>query len=342
MPFAPEFEDIYVMFIASTLEEAGYKVLRADDIKSQQNILKDIISAIRNCDLLVADLTGANPNVYYELGLAHAFRKPVILITQELGDLPFDLRSYRVVTYDTNFARMHKAKQELLTLARNSAQGQVPFGSPVTDFLDKTEKVSYGENVEESSESDLGFLDHIVNMESGLQEINKALRAITSDMQQVNKDLTETSDKIRIATKQRTSGATIYVRKLVGELGNQLLGFAERLEQQNDTYRQQLHETRTSLEFIGKMQTSNVQTESEESDKFFQVLKQSEEAAQKARDSFLNLIGVMENLPSIEQNFNRAKQSTIGALERLVDNIDQTIAMISRARAIRRKPSITQ
>ena len=91
MPFAPEFDDIYRLFLHPTLTECGFDVKRADDITSQQNILRDVINGIVDRDLIIADLTGANPNVFYELGVAHALGKPVILITQNIDKLPFDL-----------------------------------------------------------------------------------------------------------------------------------------------------------------------------------------------------------------------------------------------------------
>jgi nucleoside 2-deoxyribosyltransferase len=62
-------------------------------------IIKDILQAIRKADYIIADLSQPNPNVYYEMGFAHALRKPVILITRNLESLPFDLRHQRVIIY---------------------------------------------------------------------------------------------------------------------------------------------------------------------------------------------------------------------------------------------------
>ena len=61
--------------------------------------------------------------------------KPVILLTQAIEDLPFDLRSYRVVSYDTHFAAIKSARSELISLAKGAVDGSVPFGNPVTDFI---------------------------------------------------------------------------------------------------------------------------------------------------------------------------------------------------------------
>ena len=121
MPFSQEFDDVYNDFIKPTLEAVGFEVSRADEIKGQNNILRDIIQGIANSDLIVADLTGENANVFYELCIAHHLRKPDIRITQCIDDYPFDLRMYRVLEYDTRFSKIGKAKESLLKL--------------VTDFL---------------------------------------------------------------------------------------------------------------------------------------------------------------------------------------------------------------
>ena len=135
MPFEKRFDAVYLDFIKNVLEEEGFEVRRADDIHSQQNILKDIIQSIRGANLIVADLTSSNPNVYYELGIAHALGRPVIHMVQSpIEDVPFDLRSYRLIAYSTHFTEIEKAKDELAKYARKFREGKLPFGNPVTDF----------------------------------------------------------------------------------------------------------------------------------------------------------------------------------------------------------------
>lgn len=161
MPFAPDFDEIYNLFIATTLTDAGFEVFRADTILSQRNILEDVVSSIIESDLIVADLTGSNANVYYELGLAHALGKRVLLLTQSIEELPFDLRSYRVISYDTHFASIQKAKDELTALAIGARDGSIPFGSPIKDFALPVlrELTSYQKIVSDvtNEHSDLGF-----------------------------------------------------------------------------------------------------------------------------------------------------------------------------------------
>ncbi|MEM7085398.1 MAG: hypothetical protein AAF489_04405 [Bacteroidota bacterium] len=101
MPFGGYFDQYYSEIYVKAIEEAGFESRRGDDLYRPGSIVKDIWSLTKDADVILADLTSKNPNVMYELGLAHAITKPVVLISDTLDDVPFDLRSLRVVTYDT-------------------------------------------------------------------------------------------------------------------------------------------------------------------------------------------------------------------------------------------------
>lgn len=93
MPFSVEFQPVFEELIRPALKEAGFEVSRADSVLDQQNILNDIVGGIHSADLVVADLTGLNPNVLYELGLCHGLNIPAVLLTQDIDEVPFDLRA---------------------------------------------------------------------------------------------------------------------------------------------------------------------------------------------------------------------------------------------------------
>jgi len=100
MPFSPDFDALYENALRPAVEEIqGLSCLRADEIYGPRPIMTDIWRSIQKAALLIADLTGRNPNVLYELGLAHAQHKPVVLITQDIADVPFDLRAIRCLVY---------------------------------------------------------------------------------------------------------------------------------------------------------------------------------------------------------------------------------------------------
>jgi hypothetical protein len=134
MPFDIEFTSIYEKLIKQSLEEIGYNVSKADSLTDQKNILSSIIQGISKANLIVADLTTTNPNVFYELGLCHGLGLPVILIAQSMSDVPFDLRSYRVHVYETHFDRIGKLKDYLREIGRRHLTGDILFSNPINDF----------------------------------------------------------------------------------------------------------------------------------------------------------------------------------------------------------------
>jgi len=100
-PFAPPLGQYFELIFKPAIEKAGLKAVRADaDIFHTGKIMDQVWRGIRAADVLVAELTSKNPNVFYELGLAHALEKPVVLVSSNEDDIPFDLRHIRVIQYD--------------------------------------------------------------------------------------------------------------------------------------------------------------------------------------------------------------------------------------------------
>ncbi len=102
MPFAEPLGGYYASMYQPAIEKAKLKAVRADaEIFGTGKIIDQIWTGIRGARVLVAELTGRNPNVLYELGLAHALRKPVVLVSSNREDVPFDVQHVRVIYYDT-------------------------------------------------------------------------------------------------------------------------------------------------------------------------------------------------------------------------------------------------
>lgn len=101
MPFAAPLGEYYSKIYEPAIEKAGLKAVRADDdIFGTGKIIDQIWNGINSAKVLIAELTSRNPNVYYELGLAHALKKPVVLVCSNEQDVPFDLKHIRVIYYD--------------------------------------------------------------------------------------------------------------------------------------------------------------------------------------------------------------------------------------------------
>jgi hypothetical protein len=99
MPFDPDFNDVYLLGIKPVCERAGAYAERVDDQIFTESILDRIYNQISKADLIISDMTGRNPNVFYETGYAHALGKKVILLTRNIEDIPFDLKHYPHIVY---------------------------------------------------------------------------------------------------------------------------------------------------------------------------------------------------------------------------------------------------
>ena len=100
-PFGEPYDTIYRDHIKPSVESVvGLRCLRADDIYDNRPIIEDIWQFTNESRMLVAELTGRNANVFYETGIAHTIGKEVILITQSMDDVPFDLRHLRCIVYE--------------------------------------------------------------------------------------------------------------------------------------------------------------------------------------------------------------------------------------------------
>ena len=95
-----DLKDVYENHIKVIVDKAGLNCLRADDIYGISGIMQSIWENINRAKLIIADLTDRNPNVFYELGIVHTLGVPVILVTQSLDFVPFDLRHLRCLVYD--------------------------------------------------------------------------------------------------------------------------------------------------------------------------------------------------------------------------------------------------
>jgi hypothetical protein len=101
MPFDREFDDVYRLGIKAAAEEKEIHAERVDEqVFHKEGILERIYSQISAADIIIADMTGRNPNVFYEVGFAHAKGKYCILLTKSVNDIPFDLKHHRHIIYE--------------------------------------------------------------------------------------------------------------------------------------------------------------------------------------------------------------------------------------------------
>ncbi|MDY9925634.1 hypothetical protein [Methanosarcina sp.] len=113
MPFAEDFDDIYKLGIKEAAKEVGAYAERVDEQIFTEGILERIFNQINKADVIVADMTGRNPNVFYEVGYAHALGKIVLLLTQKVDDIPFDLKHKQHIIYGNSGSKIQNLRSEL-------------------------------------------------------------------------------------------------------------------------------------------------------------------------------------------------------------------------------------
>jgi hypothetical protein len=103
----------YIVKECEGIRKYNYEVIRADEISTPGRITTQIVRLIDNADLVIADVSGENVNVYYELALRHALNKPVIICAKNNTKLPFDTRDNRTIFYDMHIGNAVRAREEL-------------------------------------------------------------------------------------------------------------------------------------------------------------------------------------------------------------------------------------
>jgi hypothetical protein len=124
MPFSRDLTKVYNDIVRPAMEECGITINRADDFFSTGDVMEEIWLGIHAADLIIADVTGRNPNVFYELGIAHTLGKHVVILTQQIKDVPFDIRQKHVIEYGTRYDQVSDLTRQL-TKAVNSVRGEI-------------------------------------------------------------------------------------------------------------------------------------------------------------------------------------------------------------------------
>lgn len=146
MPFGDGFDELYEKVYVPAIEASGLAPLRADEIYNNQPIIHDIDQLIDNAKVILADVTGRNPNVNYELGIAHALKKEVMILTAVESDVPSDYKHLRYIYYNRTdidwklSERIQRTFKQILARAQGSEKpanftyrGMTAAGASETD-----------------------------------------------------------------------------------------------------------------------------------------------------------------------------------------------------------------
>jgi len=356
MPFEEPFNAIYTSLVTPALTDAGYDVRRADSVLDQQNVLRDIVTGIDAADLVVADLTELNPNVFYELGIAHGLGIPTVLLTQSIEDVPFDLRGYRVKEYSDRFDKAAGLKDFLTEIATEHATGKVSFGSPVSDFLSNSHAAlrlkhresapASGEAVsttpseaddnadaasddESDAEHGKGVLDLLVDIQSAGEAIGPIGEKITKDTEAINEKIqlhTKNIEKAASAGSGSVSAAQIVARALAADME----GYAQALK---PSIKEMAEVAQTfsdsSLVWLSRLESSP--SNLEEIQTYRNQLADLKDTLTGTRDSMVGFREAILGTQGWSTRVDRANRKVVSELDALITTLDYLLAFTSRA-----------
>jgi len=336
MPFDLEFDKIFNDLIKPALEEVGYDVKRADSIVNQQNILKDVVRGIAEADLVVADLTSVNPNVFYELGISHTMQRPTVLLTQSIEDVPFDLKSYRVIQYSIRFDEAPQLSQALKDIGEKAKSGNLGFGNPVTDFLPQMRKVRLptltkakkavieAERGKEAKpeEEEKGLWDFVIDGEMSMNDITKCTERMTQAMQEIAKKMQQRTDEVQKITQSRIPGTASRIHKIAAATASDIISHAEKLKEEQPKF----HNAWESFDenVTGLLQTTRIynKKDKEEGIKFRSQVKDLRLGTRNTLDGLRFYRKTVENLRGISRDVNRASRRMSHILDLLISDLE--------------------
>ncbi|MCF3106585.1 hypothetical protein IPZ58_34220 [Streptomyces roseoverticillatus] len=231
---------IFEQVIAPACERHGIIAVRADGIAHAGDITEQICQHVIESDLVIADVSGGNPNVMYELGLRHVTGKPTIHIG-EAGQLPFDIASIRTIRYQRARSHLAGARKEIESALEVGLRDGFEILTPARvlrglQTVDGPSSSAMGGNAED--EDPPGLLDDFAAIEDGLDEMAADMEAITKTIETFGA-LTEQSNTEMLDLTQanapmsaRLAAVARYAESIsapAGELNTVAGAFAERM-----------------------------------------------------------------------------------------------------------------
>ncbi|WP_255151337.1 nucleoside 2-deoxyribosyltransferase [Halorarius halobius] len=333
LPFNEQFEELYKDIIEPVLEEEGYEVNKADSMGSQRNIIEDVIKGIVNSDLLIADLTNLNPNVFYELGIAHGIGVPTVLITQDLDELPFDLSAYHTIEYSRVYNEIDELKEEISEIGENHMNGSVSFGNPVSDFTDieikqppteeeeeTTDQVQDDVEENEASEPEMGLFDYVAEIDDRLTSLNDGMSNITDRTFELRSEILSKTSELETAVDQN-GGAHKEANRIARRLATDLKSYSSDLDEE-------LGQIDEDLDFIMSAQEKFIEVADPSDDEHEELLidmrNEFKEFVDETNEASQGITEITDDLNTI-RGMNRDLDQGINQVTSTLDELDNTL-----------------
>jgi len=235
--------------ILPACEATGLKPLRADHISRSGEIVEQVCRHLRDADLVIADLTGANPNVMYELGLRHTISRPTIQIG-ERGRLPFDISAIRTLQFKRSESGFIDVRYQLVEAIKTAlTEGCDPVtATRVWNNLPSDPHPANPNGDSCDAEEALGFLEKLAASEEGMETLRSVLNSMTATIARVT-SLVESAVK-QIGRSDARGGGARGRLTIVERLATQLNEQGATLEAQSMEFEACLKQAEPGVDYL--------------------------------------------------------------------------------------------
>ncbi len=225
MPFKENLKEVYWNAIKPACMKAGFEPLRVDELKGPFNINRKIIEHIFLSDAIVADLTEWNPNVFYEMGVAHAIDNKTIMIIQKKDVLPFDVSNYRCIQYVQTKEGLEELINGIVEALNSIQEWRKHATNPVQDF--KPYEAFIPKSVLEQVQVELQNKDKLLvesvsradweTLQKELQQAQKEKIVLLQKLDSIRSQIVRTTPLIQLRSQPRDNISHEEVKAMLKE-----------------------------------------------------------------------------------------------------------------------------
>lgn len=303
---------------------------RADSDLNQQSILREFVQGIVEADLVIADLTGLNGNVMYELGLAHALGARVILLTQNIAELPFDLRTYKANPYSTHFDEAESLKSVLRSMGEATLAGSAEYGNPIQDFSPealrsnapvRVKLKSHGQSGDkgpapggegtgtdpprEDGEAP-GFIEAVVELEQLTHELTSLSESVAERTQQMGESIEGYSGKMQNAQNRLGQKSMPAIQAIINQMVGELERYNADLSPRVNEFQDVFARYGSSVEVISKEVVVTSDDDVEAANRTLAVMLESETSFDEAVQGMRGFSAMMADAPNATKKLRTA------------------------------------
>lgn len=228
IPASAEFRQIASELVIPALEDAGFSPVEIATRFDEPNAVFALIDEIRRAWVVIVETSDLDPLVFYAIGLAHAIGRPTVLLTQDVSELPFDLRSYNVVKYSTRLDEVGRLKGDLGSTVGEFAESHRAFATPVTDRTGGSISASTRADVD-VDEAVPGLYDLLPSSIAAIEAIGEDTVSFTTLTEQLGEAVILETGRIESAKAQGGPGVFAKTQLSVRAVTAQVDEYADRV-----------------------------------------------------------------------------------------------------------------